>query len=70
MMQHNSLANTGRQLPGLEPTLQWLALQGLTPREKEALYLVLKGLPNKVIAQEMGISPETVKVYARRILVK
>lgn len=44
--------------------------KGLTPREEEALLALLKGLPNKLIARELDISVETVKVYCKNIMRK
>ncbi len=41
--------------------------EALTPREQDVLLLILKGLQNKQIARELGISPETVKFYCRQI---
>jgi len=35
----------------------------LSPREREVLSLVQKGLPNKVIARRLGISERTVKAH-------
>ena len=34
---------------------------GLSPRERDVLYLLCQGLPNKVIANQMGISEGTVR---------
>lgn len=51
-----------------------LALTGrynsLTPRETELMQLILRGLLNKQIAAEMGISEITAKVHKRRVLDK
>jgi NarL family two-component system response regulator LiaR len=43
---------------------------GLTPREREVLALVARGLANKRIAQELGIAEKTVKIHVSRILHK
>ncbi len=56
--------------PNSGPALHELALEELTPRQSETLLLLLKGMPNKAIARELGISIETVKVYCRAILMK
>jgi two-component system nitrate/nitrite response regulator NarP len=42
----------------------------LTPREEEVAHLVAKGMHNKSIAHELGISDGTVKVYLSRIYEK
>jgi two-component system, NarL family, nitrate/nitrite response regulator NarL len=42
----------------------------LTPREAEVLQLLAEGLPNKQIAQQLGISPNTVKFHINAILSK
>jgi DNA-binding NarL/FixJ family response regulator len=39
------------------------ALDGLTPRQQDVLALLARGLPNKSIAREMGLSEGTVKVH-------
>ena len=45
-------------------------LHSLRPREQEIASLVAKGLPNKVIAQILGISVWTVSAHLRRIFAK
>lgn len=42
----------------------------LTPREMELMQLVIRGLLNKQIAAEMGISEITAKVHKRRVMEK
>lgn len=43
------------------------APEGMTPREIEVLELVAEGLPNKVIADRLGISDQTVKFHVASI---
>ena len=47
------------------PTLESI---GLTPRQSEVLALLLKGLPNKLIARELHLSVETVKDHVAAVL--
>jgi len=42
----------------------------LTPREGEAVRLLVQGLASKEIAARMGISPNTVKVFLRLAMMK
>jgi DNA-binding NarL/FixJ family response regulator len=39
----------------------------LTPREEQVLELIGRGLPNKLIARDLGISEKTVKTHVTRI---
>jgi NarL family two-component system response regulator LiaR len=43
---------------------------GLTERELEVLRLIARGLPNKLIAQELVVSEKTVKTHVSNILAK
>lgn len=38
-------------------------VQGLSPREREVLGLLVEGLPNKLIARRLGITEKTVKTH-------
>ncbi|MBI4235804.1 MAG: response regulator transcription factor [Chloroflexi bacterium] len=44
--------------------------QDLTPREAEVLRLLAQGLPNKAIAQSLGITDHTVKYHIAALLAK
>jgi RNA polymerase sigma factor (sigma-70 family) len=44
--------------------------EGLTPREREVLPLVVSGLPNKQIAAKIGTSETTVKVHRSQLMRK
>lgn len=45
-------------------------VEELTPREMEVLQLIAEGLPNKAIAQRLGISEHTVKFHANALMGK
>lgn len=57
---------TGRLLAGEAGVL----LQALTPREREVLEGLAKGLPNKTIAYDLGISPRTVEIHRAHLMAK
>jgi DNA-binding NarL/FixJ family response regulator len=46
------------------------ATQGLTPRERDVLALIGRGLPNKTIARELGLAEKTVKAHIGHIFAK
>jgi two-component system response regulator FixJ len=45
-------------------------LSALTRREREVLDLLVTGLPNKAIGNDLGASPRTIEVHRARILEK
>jgi two-component system response regulator FixJ len=45
-------------------------LAALTPREREVLDLLVTGLSNKAVGNELGASPRTIEVHRARILEK
>jgi FixJ family two-component response regulator len=45
-------------------------LDQLTPREREVLDLMAQGKQNKVIAQDLDISPRTIEIHRARVMEK
>jgi DNA-binding NarL/FixJ family response regulator len=54
--------------PGREPAATRPAELGLSPRQVEVLELLLKGLPNKLIARRLDISENTTKIHVSAVL--
>ena len=50
--------------------LEELTEDPLTPREREVLALIGRGMPNKLIARELSLSEKTVKAHVSSILGK
>ena len=50
--------------------LEEMATDPLTPREREVLGLIGRGMANKVIARELSLSEKTVKAHVSSILAK
>jgi FixJ family two-component response regulator len=44
--------------------------EGLTPREREVMALVVKGLLNKQIASALGAAEQTIKIHRGRVMAK
>ena len=49
-------------------SIEWLT--ALSPREREVAMLVARGLANKEIARELGLSLGTVKLHVHSIFLK
>ena len=45
-------------------------LEALTPREKDVLQGLARGLPNKTIGYDLGISPRTVEIHRANLMSK
>jgi DNA-binding NarL/FixJ family response regulator len=50
--------------------LEELTEDPLTPREREVLVLIGRGMPNKLIARELGVAEKTVKTHVSHVLAK
>jgi len=69
-------AHTVKDLPPTEPSLHQRApsagapapgVSSLSRRQRDVLNLLVKGMPNKLICRELGLSPNTVKSHVGAI---
>lgn len=65
-----TLASHFRQSQINESKASNAMLDNMTERERETLFYIAKGLTNKLIARELGISDGTVKIYVKNLLRK
>ncbi|WP_286238128.1 response regulator [Neptuniibacter halophilus] len=65
-----SIATHIRQHHAEESSQKNAVFEEMTERERETLFLIARGLNNKLIARELGISDGTVKVYVKNLLRK
>jgi DNA-binding NarL/FixJ family response regulator len=63
----DEIARSAGDAPHQQPSPS-LASLGLSPRQADVLGYLLKGMPNKLIAREMGLSIETVKDHVAAVL--
>jgi DNA-binding NarL/FixJ family response regulator len=63
----DEIAHNASPAPHQQPAPSFESL-GLSPRQADVLSYLLKGLPNKLIAREMGLSIETVKDHVAAVL--
>ena len=47
-----------------------LRVDSCTPREQDVMKLMADGLPNKSIAESLGISPRTVEIHRAHVMEK
>jgi two-component system, LuxR family, response regulator FixJ len=62
----------GRESAGRDAAAAGLRqrLAALSARERQVLDALVAGKPNKVIAQDLGISPRTVEIYRANVMAK
>ncbi len=65
LQRSNALLERERQVQVLKARYEIL-----TPREREVMALVARGLPNKLVGNELGISEITVKAHRGRVMEK
>jgi len=65
-----AFVDSGGSTPDERPAAAAAALEALTPREREILGLVGRGLANAEIAEALVVSPLTVKTHLARLFAK
>jgi RNA polymerase sigma factor (sigma-70 family) len=70
VVQEAITRNEERQADHAEHNLVAQCVATLTAREREVMALVVRGLPNKRIATELGTSEKTIKVHRGRVMEK
>jgi two-component system response regulator FixJ len=64
-----AMARTSPVAAGIDPALR-ARFESLTPREREVMERMVEGLPNKLIAHALGMSPRTVEIHRGRVMQK
>lgn len=68
---HNVIDTPQKNLPSAEEAKEVKkTVDGLTPREREVMHLIVQGASNKEAAQSLDISPRTVEIYRATVMRK